>query len=93
MLEFNQIFSEINKDIESEYALKKDLSLEEQAEKINKSVDNLNNFVNTVSEEFTKKFQEMHEIYFNGNGDNEDNENNDINDELNPTDSSSNIEE
>ena len=93
MLEFNQIFSEINKDIENEHALKKDLSLEEQAEKINKSVDNLNNFVNTVSEEFTKKFQEMHELYFTGNGDNEDNENNDINDELNPTDSSSNIEE
>jgi len=87
MLEFNQILQEINKDLESEQASIKSVSLEEQAEKINKSVDNLNNFVNTVSEEFTKKFQEMHEIYFNGN------ESNDINEELNPTDSLSNIEE
>ncbi len=87
MLEFNQIFSEINKDIESEQAVKKPVSLEEQAEKINKSVDNLNNFVNTVSEEFTKKFQEMHEIYFNGN------ENNDIDVVENPTENNTNIEE
>lgn len=85
MLEFNQILAEINKDIESEQAIKKPVSLEEQAEKINKSVDNLNNFVNTVSEEFTKKFQEMHEIYFN--------DNNVINGVSNPTDTPSNIEE
>lgn len=84
MLEFNQILQEINKDIESEQSTKKTVSLEEQAEKINKSVDELNNFVNTVSEEFTKKFQEMHEIYFNGN---------DISGVENPTETPSNIEE
>lgn len=87
MLEFNQILTEINKDIESEQSTKKTVSLEEQAEKINKSVDELNNFVNTVSEEFTKKFQEMHEIYFNGNDDK------DISGVENPTETPSNIKE
>ena len=86
MLEFNQILTEINKDIESEQSTKKTVSLEEQAEKINKSVDELNNFVNTVSEEFTKKFQEMHEIYFNG-------DNKDISGVENPTETPSDIEE
>ena len=65
MLDFDKMMAEINKDIETSEQASKPVSLEEQEKRITESVDKLNEFANNVSEEFSKKFQEMHELYFN----------------------------
>lgn len=64
MLDFDKMMTEINKDILDSEQGKSPVSLEEQQKKLDKSIDKLNNFTENVSEEFSKKFQEMHELFF-----------------------------
>ena len=64
MLDFDKMMTEINKDItESEQGLHP-VTLEEQQKKLDESINKLNSFTENVSEEFSKKFQEMHELFF-----------------------------
>lgn len=64
MLDFDKMMAEINKDIlESEQGVNP-VTLEQQQKKLDESIDKLNNFTESVSEEFSKKFQEMHELFF-----------------------------
>lgn len=64
MLDFDKMMMEINKDISESEQGKSPVSLEEQQKKLDESIDKLNNFTENVSEEFSKKFQEMHELFF-----------------------------
>lgn len=64
MLDFDKMMVEINKDISESEQGKSPVSLEEQQKKLDESIDRLNNFTENVSEEFSKKFQEMHELFF-----------------------------
>lgn len=64
MFDFDKMMTEINKDItESEQGVTP-VTLEEQQKKLDESINKLNNFTDSVSEEFSKKFQEMHELFF-----------------------------
>lgn len=64
MLDFDKMMTEINKDIsESEQGVSP-VTLEQQQKKLDESIDKLNKFTDSVNEEFTKKFQEMHEMFF-----------------------------
>lgn len=64
MLDFDKMMTEINKDItESEQGVNP-VTLEQQQKKLDESINKLNNFTDSVSEEFSKKFQEMHELFF-----------------------------
>lgn len=67
MLDFNQMMTEINKDISESEQGNSPVSLEEQQKKLDESINNLNKFTENVSEEFSKKFQEMHEMFFSEN--------------------------
>jgi hypothetical protein len=67
MLDFNKMMEEINKDISESEQGKSPVSLEEQQKKLDESINNLNKFTENVSEEFSKKFQEMHEMFFEQN--------------------------
>lgn len=64
MFDFDKMMTEINKDITESEQGTNPVSLEEQQKKLDESINNLNKFTENVSEEFTKKFQEMHEMFF-----------------------------
>lgn len=64
MLDFDKMMAEINKDIVESEQGKSPVSLEEQQKKLDESINKLNDFTENVSEEFSKKFQEMHELFF-----------------------------
>lgn len=73
MFDFDKMMTEINKDItESEQGVTP-VTLEEQQKKLDESINKLNNFTDSVSEEFSKKFQEMHELFFEPQPQNNDN--------------------
>ena len=71
MLDFNKMMNEINADLKKEGTMINpdfDTQQKELADNVNKINETLNN----VSSEFNKKFEEMHELFFNK-------QNNDIN--------------
>ena len=73
MLDFQKMMSEINADLKKEGTQiipDFDTQQKELAENVNK----INETLNSVSSEFNKKFEEMHELFFN-------NQNKDINSE------------
>ena len=64
MFDFDKMMTEINKDITESEQGATPVTLEEQQKKLDESINKLNNFTDSVSEEFSKKFQEMHELFF-----------------------------
>jgi len=71
MLDFQKMMNEINADLKKEGTMiipDFDSQQKELADNVNK----INETLNSVSSEFNKKFEEMHELFFN-------NQNRDIN--------------
>lgn len=76
MFDFDKMMTEINKDITESEQGSTPVTLEEQQKKLDESINKLNNFTDSVSEEFSKKFQEMHELFFESQPQPQSNDNN-----------------
>ena len=73
MLDFQKMMEEINNDLKKEgNAIIPDF--DSQQRELADNVNKINETLNNVSSEFNKKFEEMHELFFN-------NQNKDINSE------------